>query len=204
MITKLEDPEKLKSPYFKIQSTLEPHNLVETSKIILQAVNNKPMLTYSYCIEVLFEDGKAFFTLCLNPILWFDLYLGKKDLDVSVKIARTYVTNTRLTIPYENDKMASFEIEHSETINNSAFQLCKYGKDCRKPECGKFLFTEPICLKYQYSYGIFRRYTYLLTNVNNSLGCDHSDVVCKGTSKTQDGRDIVCNYYVLSELVIWE
>ncbi|CAG8595032.1 1267_t:CDS:2, partial [Ambispora leptoticha] len=33
-------PEELESPYFKIQSTLEPHNLVETSKIILQATSS--------------------------------------------------------------------------------------------------------------------------------------------------------------------
>jgi hypothetical protein len=63
MVTKLETPEELESPYFKIQSTLEPHNLVEASKIILQAVNKEPKLTYSYCLEVLFKDDKAFFTL---------------------------------------------------------------------------------------------------------------------------------------------
>ncbi|CAG8598687.1 9515_t:CDS:1, partial [Paraglomus brasilianum] len=96
-------PEELESPYFKIQSTLEPHNLVETSKRILQAVNTKPALTYSYCLEVLFEDDKAFFTLCLNPVLWFDVYLRKKDLETSARIARTYVTNARLTVSYEND-----------------------------------------------------------------------------------------------------
>ena len=127
MATELQDPEKLETPYFKIQSTLEPHNLVKTSEIILQAVNDQPLLTYSYCLEVVFEDDKALFTLCLNPVLWFDLYLSKKDLDVAARIARTYVTNTRLTVPYENDKMAPFEVEHSETIDNSAFKLCEYG-----------------------------------------------------------------------------
>ena len=111
MVTELQDPEKLETPYFKIQSTLEPHNLVKTSEIILQAVNDQPLLTYSYCLEVVFEDDKALFTLCLNPVLWFDLYLSKKDLDVAARIARTYVTNTRLTVPYENDKMAPFEVE---------------------------------------------------------------------------------------------
>jgi len=187
MISKLEDPEELESPYFKIQSTLEPHNLVETSKRILQAVNTEPMLTYSYCLEVLIEDEKAFFTLCLNPVSWFDVYLRKKDLEVSAKIARTYVTNTRLTVSYENDKIAPFEVEYSETVKNSAFTLCKYGKDCRDHsygKCGKFLFADPIYLKYQYPYGVSRRYIDSLTNIDNSLDRDHSDVICKGTSKT--------------------
>ena len=142
MVTELQDPEKLESPCFKIQSTLEPHNLVKTSEIILQAVNDQPMLTYSYCLEVVFEDDKALFTLCLNPVLWFDLYLSKKDLDVAARIARTYATNTRLTLPYENDKMAPFEVEHSETIDNSAFKLCNYGKKCKKSSCSKFLFAD--------------------------------------------------------------
>lgn len=59
MISKLEDSEMLESPYFKIQSTFEPRNLVEVSKIILQVVNTEPMLTYSYSLEVLFDDDKA-------------------------------------------------------------------------------------------------------------------------------------------------
>ncbi|CAG8737318.1 12255_t:CDS:2 [Dentiscutata erythropus] len=127
MISKLEDPEELESSYFKIQSTLEPNNLVEASKIILQAVNAEPMLTYSYCLEVLFEDDKAFFTLCLNPVLWFDVYLRKKDLNISAKIAKSYITNTRLTVSYENYyKTAPFEVEYSETVNSSAFALCEY------------------------------------------------------------------------------
>ncbi|CAG8742841.1 9490_t:CDS:1, partial [Acaulospora morrowiae] len=117
MISKLESPEELESPYFKIQSTLEPHDLVETSKRILQAVNIEPTLTYSYCLEVLFEDDKAFFTICLNPVLWFDVYLRKKDLEASARIARTYVTNTRLAV-------SPFEVEYSETVKNPAFTLC--------------------------------------------------------------------------------
>ncbi|RIA86389.1 hypothetical protein C1645_829353, partial [Glomus cerebriforme] len=182
MITKLEDPEELKSPYFKIQSTLEPHNLVEASKIILQGVNDKPMLTYSYCLEVLFKNDKAFFTLCLNPVLWFDVYLRKKDLEVSVKIARTYVTNTRLTVSYENDKIVPFEVEYNETVNNLAFTLCEFGKSCkdRYNKCDS------------------------ITNIDNFLEYDHSDIICKGTSKTRDGREIVCNFYILDDLVIWK
>ncbi|CAI2188565.1 9774_t:CDS:2 [Funneliformis geosporum] len=177
MISKLEGPEELESPYFKIQGILEPHNLVETSKRILQAVNTKPTLTYSYCLEVVFEDDKAFFTLCLNPVLWFNVYLRKKGLEASVRIARIYVTNTQWTVSYENYKIASFEVEYSETVKNSAFKLCKYGS-------------------------VSRRYIDSLTNIDNSLEHDHSDVICKGTSKTQDERDIVCNFYVLDDLVL--
>ncbi|RHZ78196.1 hypothetical protein Glove_166g169 [Diversispora epigaea] len=170
MISKLEDPEELESLYFKIQSTLEPHNLVETSKRILQAVNIESTLTYSYCLEVLFEDDKAFFTLCLNPVLWFDVYLRKKDLETSARIARTYVTNIRLTVSYENNKIAPFEVEYSETVKNSAFTLCKYKKDYSDRRCD----------------------------------CDYSNVICKGTSKTQNEHNTVCNFYILDDFVIWE
>jgi len=46
MITKLEDPTKLELSYFKLQSTFEPHNLIEASKRILQEVNANRILSF--------------------------------------------------------------------------------------------------------------------------------------------------------------
>jgi len=109
------------------------------------------------CLEVLFEDDETFFTLCLNPVLCFDVYLRKKDLDVSAKIARAYVTNTQLTVHYGNDKIAP-EVEYSKTVNNSAFKLCKHGMQCRIYKCGEFLFADLIYLKYQYPYNVSHRF----------------------------------------------
>ncbi|GBC06263.1 hypothetical protein RclHR1_06710014 [Rhizophagus clarus] len=125
------------TPYFKIKTILKPYNLVETSKVILQAVNQKLMLTYSYRLEVLFENNKALFTLCLNPILWFDVYLRNKDLKDSVKFVRKYVTDTLLTEPYKNNKISPFEVEHTNPISNTAFKLCKFGKKCKAPRCDR-------------------------------------------------------------------
>jgi hypothetical protein len=75
------------------------------------------------------------------------VYLRKKDLETSIKIARTYVTNIRLAVSYENDQIALFEVKYSETIKNLAFTLCKFEKNCCE-QCGKFFFTDLIYLKY--------------------------------------------------------
>ncbi|RHZ71244.1 hypothetical protein Glove_261g94 [Diversispora epigaea] len=200
-MTRLEDPEKLESPYFKLQSTLEPNDLVKTSKIILQAVNDEPKLTQSYCLEVRFEDNKAFFTMCLNPVLWFDVYLRKKSLDVATKIARTFVTNTRLTVPYENEKVSPFEVEHCQTVNSLAFSTCIYGKSCSDRKCSKFLFADSF---YLHLYGVSHRYLESLINIDNSVARDHLDIVCKDITKTRDGRENTCNFHIIGSLVIWE
>ncbi|PKK72192.1 hypothetical protein RhiirC2_777497 [Rhizophagus irregularis] len=60
------------------------------------------------------------------------MYLRKKDLEISIKIARTYVTNIQLAVSYENDQIALFEVKYSETIKNLAFTLCKFEKNCCK------------------------------------------------------------------------
>ncbi|GBC36605.2 paREP15 coiled-coil protein [Rhizophagus irregularis DAOM 181602=DAOM 197198] len=170
-MAQLEDPEILQSPYFKIQSTLEPESLAETSIKLLNAIKSEPKLTESYCLEVRFEEDKAFFVACLNPVLWFDVYLRGKPLEEATKIARTFVTNTRLAVPVE--KIAPFEVEHNKTVNDLAFTQCKFGRNCRDRKQGN-------CSR------------------------DHLDAMCKGTTKTRDGRDTVCSYYVIGNLIVWE
>ncbi len=67
------------------------------------------------------------------------------------------------------------------------------------------LQTDPFYLKYQFPYGISHRYIELLININNnSLAHDHTDIYCNGISKTWDGCDIKCTFYVINNLVVWE
>ncbi|CAG8754278.1 16300_t:CDS:2, partial [Rhizophagus irregularis] len=171
-MAQLEDPEILQSPYFKIQSTLEPESLAETSIKLLNAIKSEPKLTESYCLEVRFEEDKAFFVACLNPVLWFDVYLRGKPLEEATKIARTFVTNTRLAVPVE--KIAPFEVEHNKTVNDLAFTQCKFGRNCRDRKQGNCKSVNTIDCN---------------INTENSLGRDHLDAMCKGTTKTRDGRD---------------
>ncbi|POG64668.1 hypothetical protein GLOIN_2v1782606 [Rhizophagus irregularis DAOM 181602=DAOM 197198] len=186
-MAQLEDPETLQSPYFKIQSTLEPESLTETSIKLLNAIKSEPKLTESYCLEVRFEENKAFFVACLNPVLWFDVYLRGKPLEEATKLARMFVTNTRLVVPVE--KIALFEVEHNKTVNDLAFTQCKFGRNCWDRKQGNCKSVNTIDCN---------------INTENSLSRDHLDAMCKGTTKTRDGRDTVCSYYVIGNLIVWE
>lgn len=206
-MAQLEDPETLQSPYFKIQSSLEPESLTETSIKLLNAIKSEPKLTESYCLEVRFEENKAFFVACLNPVLWFDVYLRGKPLEEATKIAKTFVTNTRLAVPVE--KIAPFEVEHNKTVNDLAFTQCKFGRNCqdrKQGNCSKY-FGFPFCSPYPSPhYYVPESVNTIDCNINteNSLGRDHLDAMCKGTTKTRDGRDTVCSYYVIGNLIVWE
>ncbi|CAI2190414.1 3639_t:CDS:2 [Funneliformis geosporum] len=72
---------------------------------------------------------KASFKLCLDPSLWFDVYLQTlPDFAEAVNIARQYVTTTRLNISPEEE--APFIIDYNETEKDKAFIICPYDFTC--------------------------------------------------------------------------
>jgi hypothetical protein len=131
MESTLKSPIDLKEPCFTLDSNLDSTNLVQASQLLLKRLSTK--LKQSFRLVVTFSEEKACFRLCLDTSLWFDVYLRTMpDFDEAVKIARQYVTATRLNISPEDE--APFIIDHKETEKEKAFALCSYFPNCRFPK----------------------------------------------------------------------
>ncbi|RGB33060.1 hypothetical protein C1646_762136 [Rhizophagus diaphanus] len=78
--------------------------------------------------------------------------LDAKSLDVATKIARTFITNTRLEVPIK--KIAPFEVEYSKMVNDldriknkcdsrDAFEASNLLKNCQELESHRLQIVEP-------------------------------------------------------------
>ncbi|CAI2180963.1 2622_t:CDS:2 [Funneliformis geosporum] len=124
----LQTPKNLKEPYFKLETNLDPSNLVQASELLLNCLS--PKLKQSFRLVITLSEEKASFKLCLDPSLWFDVYLQTvTDFAEAVNIARQYVTTTRLNISPEEE--APFIIDYKETVKDKAFIICPYASTCR-------------------------------------------------------------------------
>src|SRR3954454_5511150 len=120
-------PEDLNAPYFTLKTKLEPESLAKASESLLALLSTK--LKQSFRLMVTFQGEEAHFRLCLDASLWFDVFLRQYDLSKTVKIARDYVTNTRLQISPKDE--APFVIDYKESEKDKAFILCHYWPNCK-------------------------------------------------------------------------
>jgi len=79
-------------------------------------------------------DNSAHFRVCLHSTLWFDVYLRQKPVEEAVKIARKYVTDTKLEIPLEEDGL--FVVVHNQLEKDLAFTPCRHATNYIASNCG--------------------------------------------------------------------
>ncbi|CAG8714292.1 13632_t:CDS:2 [Rhizophagus irregularis] len=116
-------PETSNTPYFTLITTLDPDDLAKASTLLLSAVEARPKLTQAFRLEVKFLQENAQFQICLDPVLWYDVYLRVNPrLDEAVRIAREYVTSIRTQILPEED--GPFVVEYDEIEKDKAFIPC--------------------------------------------------------------------------------
>src|SRR3954468_3062082 len=112
-------PDISNTPYFTLSMYLVPEKLAISSTHLLNTVKAHPKLTQGFRLEVKFLQKYAEFKICLDPVLWYDIYLRIKPLTEAVKIAREYVNTTQTSIPPEED--GPFVIDYKETKKDSAY-----------------------------------------------------------------------------------
>ncbi|CAG8598457.1 14056_t:CDS:2 [Funneliformis caledonium] len=139
----LKGPKELNEPYFTLEFNLEPSDLVQASKRLLSCLS--PKLKQSFHLVVFFKE-KAYFWLCLDTSLWFDIYLRTMpDFAEAVRIAREYVTTTRLNVSSKDE--APFIIDYKGTEKGKAFDLYPYFPNCKftKEECSRRDHPNIVC-----------------------------------------------------------
>jgi hypothetical protein len=142
MNTNLVGPDTSNTPYFTLTTSLIPDELASASTLLLNAVKVRPKLTQAFRLEVKFLQDFAEFRICLDPVLWYDVYLRiNPSLTEVVKIARDYVTTTRMSIPPEED--GPFVVDYEETEKDKAYIPCSISREPHKlknlkdKDCGK-------------------------------------------------------------------
>ena len=131
--------------------------------------------------------------------MWYDVYLRiKPSLTEVVKIARDYVTATRLSIPPEED--GPFVIDYEETEKDKAYIPCSNSRVLHKQnknknkECGKCVDFQCLQLSRRISFcsgcsGLYHS-NFLSRNtcqsINLSVEYDHPEFICIGKVITRD------------------
>ncbi|GBC03486.1 hypothetical protein RclHR1_05140020 [Rhizophagus clarus] len=175
MNTNLVGPDTSNTPYFTLTTSLIPDELASASTLLLNAVKVRPKLTQAFRLEVKFLQDFAEFRICLDPVLWYDVYLRiNPSLTEVVKIARDYVTTTRMSIPPEED--GPFVVDYEETEKDKAYIPCSISREPHK-------LKKPKDKECEY---------------------DHPEFICEGSVITRDGRDTTCNYYFPTKLIVQE
>ena len=73
-------------PYFILSTPIVPEELARSSARLLTTVNAQPKLTQAFRLEVKFLEDRAEFKICLDRVLWYDVYLRIKPLAEAVKL----------------------------------------------------------------------------------------------------------------------
>lgn len=96
---------ELKEPYFTLEPSLKPTNLIQVSHLLLRSLSSKQ----SFWLVVTFLEEKACFRI--DTSLWFDVYLQVylillKQLALRVNILQT--TRLNVNISLENEAPFNF------------------------------------------------------------------------------------------------
>ncbi|GBC09210.1 hypothetical protein RclHR1_00870001 [Rhizophagus clarus] len=143
MATDMKGPETLKAPYFTLTTTLKPDDLANASSLLLSTVKSKHKLTQGFRMEVKFLQNTAQFRICLDTVLWYDVYLRMELIDETARVAREYIKNTRMQIFPEDD--GPFVIDHKEVEKDTAFIRCNNKGFAHNKQACEYDHTEFVC-----------------------------------------------------------
>ncbi|RGB23655.1 hypothetical protein C1646_676963 [Rhizophagus diaphanus] len=98
------------------------------------------MCDTAFRLEVKFLQENAQFQICLDPVLWYDVYLRiNPRLDEVARIAREYVTTTRTQTLPEEDR--PFVVEYDEIEKDKAFIPCNKNMSHNKSQYGEYFVS---------------------------------------------------------------